>query len=199
MFPSHIWDRALQLGQQHSSVVFLKKKEVKLLSLKVRVRTRRFGGFFTTTTSRMAFSWEHPKDGAVCTEFVTSQPPSCCSAVNGVLATYFPPSCALSRGPWVCGSRQTPRMLLLEGKEHLPHAAQTPGLQLEFCPCSPSFEPSQSIQFQMHLVCARGTSKASPACLLFPAARLPGLTRGLTLLSNREDNISSPQGSPHIL
>lgn len=46
------------------------------------------------------------------------------------------------------------------------------------------------------------TSKASPACLLFPAppaACLPGLTRRLTLLSNREDNISSPQGSAHIL
>lgn len=172
------------------------------MSLKGRVRTRWFGGFFTTTTSRMAFSWEHLKDGAVCTEFVTSQPPSCCSAVNGVLAKHFPPPCALSRGHWVCGSRQTPRMFLLEGKEHLPHpwaAAQALGLQLEFCPCSPSFEPCQSIQFRMHLVCARGTSKASPACLLFPAARLPGLTRGLTPLSNREDNISSPQGSPHIL
>lgn len=101
---------------------FFLKKEMKSLSLKGRVRTRWFGGFLTTTTSRMAFPREHPKDGAVCTEFVTTQPPSCCSAVNGVLVTYFPPPRALSRGQWVCGSRQTPRMLLVEGKEHLPHA-----------------------------------------------------------------------------
>lgn len=127
------------------------------MSLKGRVRTLWFGGFFTTTTSRTAFSWEHPKDGAACMELVATQPPSCCSAVSRVLAPYFPCPRALSREQWVCGSRQTPRMLLLEGKEHLPHlwtAAQTLGLQLAFCLCSPSFEPPQSIQFWMHLMCS---------------------------------------------
>lgn len=194
---------------QHDSVK-IKKKEIKLLSIKGRVITWWFGGFFTATTSRMAFSWEHLKDGAVCTEFVTTQPPSCCSAVNEVLITYFPSPCALNRGRggFVGADRPLECTSLIPVQQHKPWASS------RSLPCSPPFEPPPLWGASLsnfgctscaHLACgvpglplALCTSEASPACLLFPAP-LPGLTRGLTPLSNRMGNISSPQGLAHIL
>lgn len=66
-----------------------------------------------------AFPWEHPKDGAVCTELGTTQ---LLLVENGVLLTSFPPPSALSRWQWVhgCYLEQTDQ-LLVERKDHLPH------------------------------------------------------------------------------
>lgn len=119
---------------------------------------------------------------------------------SGFVGAGRPPECS-------CWRRRS-TSLIIPGQQHKPWVSSW-----SFVPALHPLSPLNSSNFRCTSCAplARGvpglpltgcTSKASPACLLFPAppaACLPGLTHRLTPLSNREDNISSPQGSAHIL
>ena len=174
-----------------SAGLFKNKKETKWFSSRSRVRTRRFGGFSTSSRRSLPLR-ASPGWGYLHRVRDHSASPLLLLVENGVLITYFPTSQCLKQravGSWVLpGADRRPecsqRRLLVEGKDHLPHplgcstsAGSPAGLHAAAVnPLSPPVHPISDAPHALILPHAvRGlpfalcASKASPEYLLFPA------------------------------
>ena len=127
-----------------SAGLFKNKKETKWFSSRSRVRTRRFGGFSTSSRRSLPLR-ASPGWGYLHRVRDHSASPLLLLVENGVLITYFPPPSALSRGQWVhgCCLEQTDHRNAPRGGSWLRGrttslipwaAAQVLGLQRDFVP-----------------------------------------------------------------